>query len=134
MIESNYGPPESVRFRVNLLPFYIIFAFFTEVEVLWMANVSVEVKVKNRHQGRLCGLCGNFNHDPDDEFQLKNSRQITSLERFVKSFEVSLSMLSYSLVDLKRSLRLARTFSVPNSDVCTRRVCIKRRLSKRQAQ
>lgn len=61
-----------------------------EFEVLFTFNASVEIKVKNSHQGRLCGLCGNFNNNLDDEFQLKNTRRIATLEKFARSFQVSL--------------------------------------------
>ncbi|KAJ6216932.1 hypothetical protein RDWZM_008089 [Blomia tropicalis] len=57
-------------------------------ELLWVANKSVEMKVRNNFRSQLCGLCGNYNLDSEDEFQMKNSKKITTLDRFVKSFQV----------------------------------------------
>lgn len=64
-----------------------------EFEVLFTFNASVEIKVKNSHQGRLCGLCGNFNNNLDDEFQLKNTRRIATLEKFARSFQVGQNLV-----------------------------------------
>lgn len=68
--------------------FQFLISDIAEFEVLFTVNVSVEVKAKNSHQGSLCGLCGNFNGNADDEFQLKNSKRIASLEKFARSFQV----------------------------------------------
>ena len=65
---------------------------------MWVANVSVEIKLRNIHQSRMCGLCGNFNRDQDDEFQLKKSKKLVSLQRFVKSFEVNCTRFALQLL------------------------------------
>ena len=38
------------------------------VQVSWDGLYRVDVTVSRRWSGKLCGLCGNYNNDPSDEF------------------------------------------------------------------
>lgn len=69
----------------------IIFIFFnlTGVDISWRRNQSIEIKIKNQFRDLTCGLCGNYNLDPDDEFQSKNHRQLDKLDQFVNVFKVN---------------------------------------------
>uniref|UniRef100_A0A3B3ZZ45 VWFD domain-containing protein n=1 Tax=Periophthalmus magnuspinnatus TaxID=409849 RepID=A0A3B3ZZ45_9GOBI len=57
------------------------------LEVSYNADALVTIKVPYRYQGATCGLCGNFNNDPDDDFQTPEGDIVSSLD-FGKSWQV----------------------------------------------
>ncbi|XP_055085800.1 alpha-tectorin-like, partial [Periophthalmus magnuspinnatus] len=57
------------------------------LEVSYNADALVKIKVPYRYQGATCGLCGNFNNDPDDDFQTPEGDIVSSLD-FGKSWQV----------------------------------------------
>lgn len=49
------------------------------VEVIWDGDSYTEAHVPNSYQNKTCGLCGNFNNNPDDDFQTPNREVIQNL-------------------------------------------------------
>lgn len=49
------------------------------VEVIWDGDSYTEAHVPNSYQNKTCGLCGNFNNNPDDDFQTPNGEVIQNL-------------------------------------------------------
>jgi len=43
-----------------------------EVEIMWYFDGKVEVSIPSWYSSRTCGLCGNFNHNPLDDFYLNS--------------------------------------------------------------
>ncbi|KAM9309078.1 IgGFc-binding protein [Pholidichthys leucotaenia] len=50
----------------------------------------VTVTVPGNYKGKVCGLCGNFNDNKKDDFQMSNSRVTSDVNRFGKSWKVKL--------------------------------------------
>lgn len=50
------------------------------VVVLWSGRSFLEVTVPAAFKGRLCGLCGNFNGDPQDELRLRSGKAVGDKE------------------------------------------------------
>lgn len=46
------------------------------LQVTWDGAAYAEVEVDTRLKSRLCGLCGNFNDDPDDELTMREGDYI----------------------------------------------------------
>ena len=59
------------------------------VRVSWDGLYRVEVTVSTSWRGRLCGLCGNYNDDPDDDFQTRNGTLETSPDAFGLSWVIN---------------------------------------------
>ena len=59
------------------------------IRVFWDGVNRVEVTVSTSWQGRLCGLCGNYNSDASDDFIGSNSQQISNVIQFVDSWAVN---------------------------------------------
>ena len=51
------------------------------VGIYWDGS-RVDITVATVWQGQLCGLCGNYNNDPDDDFMLQNGTLTTSVNEF----------------------------------------------------
>lgn len=58
------------------------------VQILWDGDSFIEVHVPKRYQGDTCGLCGNFNGEPNDDFKLKNGQITNSIHKFAESWAI----------------------------------------------
>ena len=58
------------------------------IRVFWDGVNRVEVTVSTSWQGRLCGLCGNYNDDPNDDLIRPDGQQISNSNEFVASWAV----------------------------------------------
>ena len=54
--------------------------------IFWDGVNRVEVTVSTSWQGRLCGLCGNYNNDSTDDFIRPDGQQPTNANEFVASW------------------------------------------------
>ncbi|KAJ8289756.1 hypothetical protein GJAV_G00004980 [Gymnothorax javanicus] len=61
-------------------------AFGMRVTFDW--NSVVTVTLPNTYQGAVCGLCGNYNHDPKDDGTLRNGRVPSSESQLGESWRV----------------------------------------------
>lgn len=58
----------------------VIVTLYNGVKVLWSGKSFVEVSVPSSFKNKLCGLCGNFNSDVQDDFRLKNNQIVSDTE------------------------------------------------------
>ena len=66
--------------RVGGHPHVILSA--TGVRVSWDGLNRVEVTVSTSWRGRLCGLCGNYNDNPNDDFETPHGMSASSANEF----------------------------------------------------
>nr|XP_046274208.1 IgGFc-binding protein-like [Scatophagus argus] len=59
------------------------------LQVSYDGHSTVHVKVPSAYADAMCGLCGNYNHNPRDDLQLKNGTQAESEEELGKSWSVA---------------------------------------------
>ncbi|XP_077312501.1 IgGFc-binding protein-like [Lithobates pipiens] len=53
-----------------------------QLTVLYDLVNSIEITVPGEYQGAVCGLCGNFDQQPDDDFRLPSGQLSTNAEEF----------------------------------------------------
>ena len=56
------------------------------IKVFWDGVNRVEVTVSSSWQGRLCGLCGNYNNDSTDDFIRQDGQQVSEAKNFAASW------------------------------------------------
>lgn len=49
----------------------------------------MRVKIPDTYADAMCGLCGNYNHNPNDDLKLKNGTEASSVEELGKSWRVA---------------------------------------------
>ena len=74
---------------VQRLSNYVIIYGYSGITVQWDGHSGVYVHVSNDFRGKTCGLCGNFNGDPDDDFRALDGTPTTSVTRFANSFKMT---------------------------------------------
>lgn len=63
---------------------HVIISFkFIGLKVIWDGESFAEIVLTKRHQFKVCGLCGNFNDDPNDDLL---PRYATSLSQSISEF------------------------------------------------
>lgn len=58
------------------------------IKVLWDGISLVEVSASGTHRGRLCGLCGNFNDQPGDDFTMRSGQLVEDPDQFGQSWSI----------------------------------------------
>ncbi|KAG8182111.1 hypothetical protein JTE90_018382 [Oedothorax gibbosus] len=58
------------------------------LKVLWDGNSYLEVSVPSPFKDHLCGMCGNYNGDPQDDFKAKNGKIVATAGDFGNSWRV----------------------------------------------
>ena len=71
-----------------LIHTYMLSVFFSGVRLLWDGVSFLEMTVPSKFQDQLCGLCGNFNGDPADDFVGKRGGSYVSGQDFGSSWRV----------------------------------------------
>ena len=70
---------------------YVLLLTTVPVGILWDGNRRVDITVSDRWKGLLCGMCGNYNGDRDDDFKLRDGSPTTSINTFGNSWEYAKS-------------------------------------------
>ena len=73
---------------------YILLTIGQPLGVSWDGVHRVDVTASKQWQGKLCGLCGNYNNDRNDDFMLPNGTITTSANAFGSSWLYAKSHVS----------------------------------------
>uniref|UniRef100_UPI0002B8D868 von Willebrand factor-like n=1 Tax=Ciona intestinalis TaxID=7719 RepID=UPI0002B8D868 len=87
LLESNQTPEETtlatsngidVHYEILHRGFYCIITTSIGVTVFWDQATRIYVRVAAFHSGKLCGLCGDFNHDQNNDLLMRSQEVVTS--------------------------------------------------------
>ena len=56
--------------------------------VTWDGHDGVYIRMPRNHRNKTCGLCGNYNQIPDDDFLTLIGQRVTSVARFANSWKM----------------------------------------------
>ena len=65
---------------------YILLTIEQPLGISWDGSHRVDVTASKEWQSKLCGLCGNYNNDRNDDFMLPNGTITTSANEFGSSW------------------------------------------------
>lgn len=85
-IDVPYREPN--RIDINRTSDSILVSTHIGVKVLWDGISFIEVSVPTAYRGKLCGLCGNFNSLPKDDFTTRRGRVLQDSHAFGQSWAV----------------------------------------------
>ncbi|XP_078486305.1 von Willebrand factor-like, partial [Ciona intestinalis] len=87
LLEANQTPEETtlatsngidVHYEILHRGFYCIITTSIGVTVFWDQATRIYVRVAAFHSGKLCGLCGDFNHDQNNDLLMRSQEVVTS--------------------------------------------------------
>ena len=70
------------QFQITKGSFTITVVSDIGVQVQWDGNGFIEIHVPKSFEGKVCGLCGNFNGNSKDDFMLKSGKLASSAREF----------------------------------------------------
>ncbi|XP_055505925.1 mucin-6-like [Leucoraja erinacea] len=85
-------PPNAAkRFKVVSNPLYLKFDFVIkaklELTVIWNKNMNAHISITRLSKFPVCGLCGNYNGNVDDEYITQNKYLVSNLLVFANSWK-----------------------------------------------
>ena len=68
---------------------YIVVYGFSGLTVQWDGHNGIYVHMSNEYRGKTCGLCGNYNGDPSDDFTTLAGHEVSAVNTFGNSFKMT---------------------------------------------
>ncbi|XP_031570800.1 mucin-2-like [Actinia tenebrosa] len=68
---------------------YVLVHGFSGLTVLWDGQDSIYIHLTSKHVNTTCGLCGNYNGLPDDDFVTLNGQRTSSVAQFGNSWRMA---------------------------------------------
>ena len=75
-----------VKVSRNGKTLYILLTISHPIAVHWDGSHRVDITPSSSWQGKLCGLCGNYNNDNSDDFMLPDGSLTSSVNKFGSSW------------------------------------------------
>ncbi|KAJ8002529.1 hypothetical protein DPEC_G00159860 [Dallia pectoralis] len=85
---SDLGSGPDIQYEVRTVGLYLVVASNIGITVLWDRKTRIEVVLEPQHRGAVCGLCGNFNGNGEDDFTTNNNMVVSSPVEFANSWKV----------------------------------------------
>ena len=76
------------RFDINRTLDGIVVSTYLGIKILWDGISFLELSAPTSYRGKLCGLCGNFNSIPKDDFTNRKGKLMTDPVSFGNSWAV----------------------------------------------
>ena len=80
---------------------WLLTLYFAGYKVTWNGQDDLKVQVPSRFKNKVCGLCGNYNNDPNDDLLTKKGRAVDTLDHFIHSWKVSINMINRHVSNIK---------------------------------
>ncbi|XP_053545253.1 mucin-5AC [Bombina bombina] len=87
VIERGFGVP--VPYRVRLMGIYLVIETKSGLLLLWDKKTSIFIKVSSEYKGKLCGLCGNYDGNRNNDFTTRGNAVVASADEFGNSWKMS---------------------------------------------
>ncbi|XP_053305740.1 mucin-5B-like [Spea bombifrons] len=78
-----------VPYRVRLMGIYLVIEAKNGLLLLWDKKTSIFIKVTKTFKGRLCGLCGNFDGNGNNDFTTRGNAVVGNIEEFGNSWKLN---------------------------------------------
>ncbi|XP_074649261.1 BMP-binding endothelial regulator protein-like [Tubulanus polymorphus] len=81
-------PYEHDGFNITIEDMSIVVRASNGIKIVWDGDSYLEVTVPAKLKTKLCGLCGNYNGDPSDDFIGKNGKRVHDSKEFGDQWRV----------------------------------------------
>ncbi|XP_073514814.1 uncharacterized protein [Phyllobates terribilis] len=85
------GPGNIVPYRVRLMGSYLVVETKSGLVLLWDRKTSIFIKVTKEFKGQLCGLCGNYDGNANNDFTTRNNAIVGNVVEFGNSWKQALT-------------------------------------------
>ncbi|KAM4723119.1 mucin-2-like [Rhinophrynus dorsalis] len=85
------GNGTDVPYKVRLMGIYLVLELKQGLLLLWDKKTSIFIKVTSKLKGQLCGLCGNYDDNRNNDFTTRTNAVVENIEEFGNSWKLSLT-------------------------------------------
>ncbi|XP_052318474.1 mucin-5AC-like isoform X50 [Oncorhynchus keta] len=116
-------PEEQFPKQISLLGNYLVIEVKSGLILMWDKKTSLFIKLSPQYQGQVCGLCGNYDGNANNDFTTRAQATVVDPVEFGNSWKVSSSCPSVSAVvhpcasNPYRASWAQKQCSIINSDV-----------------
>ncbi|XP_056272180.1 mucin-2-like [Pseudoliparis swirei] len=87
--EVNVGNGAEIPYRIRKVGMYVVLESAIGLVVMWDGKTTVRIILEPQHSGEVCGLCGDFNGDGQNDFTTQGQLVVSSSLEFANSWKVS---------------------------------------------
>ncbi|KAM6936957.1 mucin-2-like [Xenentodon cancila] len=86
--EEDLGEGSLVKYKIRRVGLYIVVESDIGMAVMWDRKTTVRILMEPQHSGQVCGLCGNFDGDGQNDFTIQGQMEVSNVLDFGNSWKV----------------------------------------------
>ncbi|XDV53251.1 hypothetical protein PO909_021807 [Leuciscus waleckii] len=83
------GNGTDYRYKIHSAVLYVVIEVEDLLNLIWDTKTSVMIQLHPKLKGKVCGLCGNFDGNANNDFMKSNGAEVTDPEEFGNSWKVN---------------------------------------------
>ncbi|XP_071344358.1 mucin-2-like [Trachinotus anak] len=87
--EEDLGHGPYIPYRIRTVGLYLVIESAIGLAVMWDRRTNVRILLEPQHSGEVCGLCGDFNGDGQNDFTTQGQLVVSNPIEFGNSWKVS---------------------------------------------
>ncbi|XP_034734969.1 LOW QUALITY PROTEIN: mucin-2-like [Etheostoma cragini] len=87
--EVELGHGAEILYRIRKVGLYVVVESAIGLTVMWDGKTTVRIILEPQHSGEVCGLCGNFDGDGQNDFTTQGQLVVSNPLEFANSWKVS---------------------------------------------
>ncbi|KAM9366657.1 mucin-5AC-like [Symphorus nematophorus] len=93
------GSTKVMPAQIRKMGIYLVVTIKTGLVLMWDQKTSLFIKLSPDYQGKVCGLCGNFDGNSKNDFTSRSQEKVTDVLEFGNSWKVSSTCTNAQLVN-----------------------------------
>ncbi|XP_072277620.1 mucin-2-like [Pyxicephalus adspersus] len=85
---AHRGSGTDVPYRVRLMGIYLVVETQKGLLIFWDKKSSIFIKVTSEYKGKICGLCGTYDGNRNNDFTTRSNAVVASTEEFGNSWKL----------------------------------------------
>ncbi|KAK9952106.1 hypothetical protein ABG768_017964 [Culter alburnus] len=82
------GNGTDYKYQIHSAVLYVVIEVKGLLNLIWDHKTSVMIQLHHKLKGKVCGLCGNFDSNANNDFMMHNGEVVTDPEEFGNSWKV----------------------------------------------
>ncbi|XP_068580289.1 mucin-2-like [Cebidichthys violaceus] len=87
--EADLGHGAEIQYKIRKVGLYVVIESAIGLVVMWDGKTTVRIMLEPQHSGEVCGLCGDFDGDGENDFTTQGQLAVSNLLEFANSWKVS---------------------------------------------
>nr|XP_061812382.1 mucin-2-like [Nerophis lumbriciformis] len=87
--EVDLGEGSQIKYTIRTVGMYLVVESVVGMAVMWDRKTTVRILLEPQHSGEVCGLCGDFNGNEQNDFTTQDQLLVTNVLEFANSWKTS---------------------------------------------